>query len=377
MKKLLIFLMPLFLLGACGKTAEVVEEPIKAVKTLTISEASKTNSRQISGIVKTSDESQLSFRVSGKVASVTVKAGDSVIKGQVLATLDQKQYKLAIDSAKAKLNSANADLNQKSENLKRQKNLKQKDFVSQAAVDKAQAEYGTAKANADLAKTALKNTQIDLEDTILKAPFEGKISKRGIEAFTEVSAGKTVFDLQSSDGYKVEVLMPETLVRDVNNGDGVNVSFPTLKNRMVKGTVSEIGAKVEAGNAFSVKIELTNPPTDTRSGMTAQVSFNFGIKEDASVYLIPISALDLRIPEEGDKLVKENAPVFIFNKEKNIAEKRMVTIRGIRGNEFEVINGLDADDILIVTGVPFITDGQSVKQWQPNYDTPAVINLDK
>lgn len=372
MKKLLLLLiLPILILSACKEEAATIEEPVRAVKTLTITEGAKANSRQISGAVKSADESDLSFRVGGRVATVSVKIGDKITKGQTLATLEQKEYKLAVKTAQAKLASARSDLVEKSDSLKRQKNLKKKDFVPQAAVDQAQAAYSAAKSNVDVANTALENTQQDLDNTSLKAPFDGSIATRSVEPFTEVSAGSTVFTLQSEGALKVEVLMPETLIRDVGLGDAVSVKFPTLKDTSVNGVVSEIGAKAESGNAFPVKVELAQTPADIRSGMTAQVTFNFGESDEASVYLIPVSALDVRIPVEQESSVAGEVPVFVLKD--GMAQKRMVTIRDIRGNEFEVVGGLKSGDTVITAGVPFIQDGQKVKQWEPTYNIPATI----
>jgi RND family efflux transporter MFP subunit len=371
MKKLLLLLVPVLLVSGCKEEVLPVEEPIKAVKTITISQSTQANSRQISGTVKSADESALSFRVGGRIISVDVNTGDVVSKGQILATLDQKEYTLAVQSTQAKLASARADLLEKSDALQRQKNLKKKDFVAQASVDQAQAAYSAAKGSTDVAKTALENAQNDLADTTLKAPFDGAIALRSIEPFTEVSAGTTAFELQSEGTLKIEVLMPETLIRDVSYGDAVSVTFPTLKSEKIGGIVSEIGAKAGSGNAFPVKVELAKTPADIRSGMTAQVTFNFGETGDASVYLIPVSALDMRIPIDSDLAIKERAPVFILKD--GVAHKTMVSIRDIRGNEFEVIDGLSAGDVLITAGVPFINDGQQVKQWEPTYNTPATI----
>jgi len=378
MKKLLGILVPMLLLIACDQAVETPEDnPVRAVKTLVISEASKANSRQISGVVQAAYESELSFRVGGRVASVNVKRGSSVTKGQVLATLEKRKYHLALKEAQANLESARADLAEKKEAFRRQQNLKKKDFVSQAAVDKAQAAFQNTINSASIAQTHLKTAQNDLEDTTLRAPFSGKIAKRLIEPFVQLPSGKTAFQLQSKDGYKIEVLMPETLIRDVNYGDVVSVRFPTLKKIIAGGTISEIGAKAESGNAFPVRIQLAKTPADIRSGMTAQVTFNFGQASGTSVYLIPVSALDLRVPEKVLDNPKEQAKVFIFNQEKQIVEKRMVSIRDIRGNKLEVIEGLNTGDVLIVAGVPFLSEGQKVKLWEPTYNIPAKINLQK
>jgi len=376
MEKLLVSIIPVLLLIACDQAVETPDElPVRAVKTLVISEASKANSRQISGVVRTANESELSFRVGGRVTSVKVKRGNSVTKGQVLATLETREYKLALKEAEANLASARADLVEKKEAFRRQKALKEKDFVSQAAVDKAQAAFQNAINSASVALTRLKTAQNDLEYTTLRAPFSGKIAKRLIDPFVQMSAGKTAFQLQSEGGHKIEVLMPETLVRDVDYGDVVSVSFPTLKGTIVGGTITEIGARAEAGNAFPLKIDLAKSLPNIRAGMTALVTFNFGEASGTPVYLIPVSALDLRVPEEAVDNSKRQARVFIFNPDKQIAEKRMVSIRDVRGNQFEVVNGLSTGDILIVAGVPFLTEGQKVKKWEPTYNIPATINL--
>jgi len=376
MEKLLVSIIPVLLLIACDQAVETPEElPVRAVKTLVISEASKANSRQISGVVKTADESELSFRIGGRVTSVKVKRGSSVTKGQVLATLQTREYKLALKEAEANLASARANLVEKKEAFRRQKALKEKDFVSQAAVDKAQAAFQNAINNASVALTRLKTAQNDLGYTTLRAPFSGKIAKRLIDPFVQMSAGKTAFQLQSEGGHKIEVLMPETLVRDVDYGDVVSVSFPTLKGTIVGGTITEIGARAEAGNAFPLQIDLAKSLPNIRAGMTALVTFNFGQASGTPVYLIPVSALDLRVPEEAVDNSKRQARVFIFNPDKQIAEKRMVSIRDVRGNQFEVVNGLRTGDILIVAGVPFLTEGQKVKKWEPTYNIPATINL--
>lgn len=372
MRKLLALLLPILFISACAEEVATIEEPIKAVKTITISESSKANSRQISGTVESSNESQLSFRVGGRIEGINVKTGDSVTKSQTLATLGQKEYQLAVQTELAKRASARSDLTEKSDALKRQKHLKKKGFVPQASVEEAQAAYNAAKSALNVAQTALNLAQNDLSNTTLKAPFDGIIATRDIEPFTEVSAGQTAFTLQSEEALEVSVLIPETLIRDVSHGDAVTVNFPTVKNKTVGGVVSEISAQAESGNAFPVKVLLAEAPVAIRAGMTAKVTFNYGERNDTSIYLIPVSALDIRVPIKRDEAIqKPEAPVLIVKN--GVVEQRMVTIRDIRGNEFEVTKGLETGDILIIAGVPFLNVGQKVKQWKPTYNLPATI----
>lgn len=371
MKKTLLLLIITWVIPACTENTNSKKEIIRAVKTLTISENTKANSRQLSGTVKSADESALSFRIGGRVATVEVNTGDRISKGRILATLEQREYALAVQSAQAKLASTRSDFVEKSDTLKRQQSLIKKGFVAQAPIDQAKAAYHAARSSVNVASTALENAQQDLDNTQLKAPFDGAIASRRVDPFTEVTAGTTVFELQSEGALKVEVSMPETLIRDIGLGDAVTVTFPTLAGTVVNGLIAEIGAKAETGNAFSVTVELAESLADIRAGMTAQVTFNFGEQRHTAVYLIPVSALDLRIPVEHEKPVADQARVFIVND--GMAQQRLVTIRDIRGNELEVIAGLNAGDIVITAGVPFIGEGQKVKPWQPAYNIPATI----
>lgn len=372
MKNILLVLALATLFSACKKEPIESVEPVKSVKTITITESAKANSRQISGIVKSANESTLSFRVGGRVLSVNVNIGDNVVIGQILATLQQREFKLAVQTAQAKLASVRADLLEKTDALKRQQNLSKKNYVPQTAVVQAQAAYTAAKSNVDVARTELQNTQNDLTNTKLKAPFSGTISSRSVDAFNEVSAGNSIFNLQSDGALVVEMLLPETLIRDINHGDAVRVTFPTLKDANVSGIISEIGANAETGNAFPVKIELAKTPADIRSGMTAKVTLNFGEAAGDSVYLIPVSALDVRIPIKPKTNSDNKVAVFVF--ENGVVKKKLISIRDIRGNQFEVVDGLKTGDVLIVAGVPYLTEGQKVKQWEPTFNMPATIN---
>ncbi len=371
MNKFLLLSGLALLVSACNDQTIMVEDPVRAVKTLTVTESAKANSRQLAGTVISADESNLSFRVGGRVANVDVSTGDKITKGQLLATLEKREFELDVQTAKAKLSSARAELTEKSDALKRQKNLRAKEFVAQASVDQAKAAFAAAKSNVDVAITALENAQRDLVNTILLAPFDGSIVARSIEPFIEVAAGSTVFEIQNPGVLKVEVLMPETLIRDISRGDTTSVRFPTLKDVIVYGLISEIGSKAERGNAFPVTVELAQTSEDIRPGMTAQVTFNYGEAAEANIYLIPITALDVRIPVDNEVSLNNEVPVFVL--EEGVAQRRTLTLRDIRGNKLEVIDGLNPGDVVITAGVPFIKDGQKVKAWKPTYNLPAVI----
>jgi len=99
----------LFVLQGCEQEKES-PEILQAVKYLTLSKTGNIRSRSLSGVVKSSDESDLSFRVGGLLQDIKVKEGESVTKGTVLAVLDPKDYKLNVDEKRAEVSSASATL---------------------------------------------------------------------------------------------------------------------------------------------------------------------------------------------------------------------------------------------------------------------------
>jgi len=368
MMRLLTSLLMISLLTGCEQAKEQTSEPVvPAVKYKTISEVSTGQVREISGIVTASDNTRLSFQVAGTVEEVLVDIGDQVREGQILATLDRKDYQLSLQSAQAQMRNARAVLNEKNDDYQRKKSLKAKGYISATALDQARTALAAARSEVDVASSALKNAELDLQRTVLKAPFAGRVASREIDPFSDVSAGQALFEISGKDALKVKVLLPETLIRNVSYGQTVTVSFPTLPDVTINGTVSEIGSRVETGNAFPVKIALLEQHKDLLNGITAKARFLFDdYLGDKPVFLIPLSAVDLR-GAMGQKQPQRNdqAPVFLFDEETGTAKRTMVKIGDIRHNQIEVYEGLTQGDQLIVAGVAFLQDGQTVQLWNP------------
>ena len=354
--------------------------PVKSVKVLQIDSNSGGLQRSISGVVVTSDQADLSFSVAGQVTEILVKSGESVKKGQALAKLDDKNYVLALKNAEANVSSAKANLVEKKSNLSRQVSLNEKNLAAQATVDSAQTGYESALSQLEVAESQYDISQRDLENTTLTAPFAGDILERLVDPFAEVLAGQTILRLQGSDGLEVELLMPETLIRDIAYGDTVEVSFPTLKTIIVVGEVTEIGAKVASGNAFPVSIKLSGQANSMEAGilpgMTAQVLFTFDNNPSVhELYTIPVSAIDMRVEaNEEQKLQKGQVRIFVYDPQTGTARHRVVLVENIQNNDVVVYGGLQRGDMVIAAGVPFLSDGQSVQPWTLEYKKPAKLN---
>lgn len=365
-----LFITGSFILTGCQEPEDTALPVTPSVKFEEVGATSGSRIRQISGVLESSNRSELSFQVSGQVEQVLANLGDRVTQDQVLATLSTKDYQLTLSSRQAKLRNARANLSEKQEDYNRKNSLLKQNFTSATVVDQARAALESARAEVDVARTDLRNAELNMTRTTLKAPFDGKISRREVEPFTEINAGQVLFEIQGENSLKARVLVPETLIREVSYGQPVDVEFPTLPDTKQKGIVSEVGFQVATGNAFPVRIDLLQANDKLLPGMTAKVSFLFGDDQnDTPVYLIPLSAIDIRstTSEKGSANRDDNdpVPIFVFNPESSTVERRFVKTRDIRHNKLEVVEGLSAGEKVITAGVAFLQDGQKVQLWQP------------
>lgn len=356
--------------SGCSEPPPEQAQPIPRVKTIVIGEKAQGQIRRISGKLIAADSSILSFAVSGTVEKVGVSAGQAVNAGQVLASLQKRPFELAVKNARAELNIARAQLNEKQKRFKRMQELIEENIVSRSELDIAEAELSTSQGNLQSAQSDLESAPRDLKNTTLTAPFAGRLARRSIDPFQETSVGKEAFVLESKGSLQAEVLVPETMIRNVDHGQAVQVDFPTLENVQVDGEVVEIGSQVQAGNAFPVKIQLGASESDLRPGMSAAVLFNFkNYLENQDVYMVPITSIAIEAGllsnygKDPSQRETDQAPLYVFDQASSTIKLRKVRIGDLRGNLLEVFEGLEPGDRVVTAGVAFLQDDMQVRLW--------------
>ena len=367
-----LFCFPLLLLShGCGEDLPVrVEEPPR-VKYFVVGDQATGQSRRISGRLVAADSSPLSFGVGGTVAQVLVAQGDAVRQGQLLAALDVQPLRFAVEQARADLTVAAAKAAETKQTYGRTLDLLAKGVASQAEVDTATANHASARGNLQALRSALKRKEWDLSHAELVAPFSGVIASRSVEPFQEMSADTEAFVLQTANALEVELRVPETLIRDVDHGQTVEVTFPAIAGLTLGGVVNEIGSRAETGNAYPVSIRLWGADADLRPGMTANVTFNFDAYLDGrTAYLIPLAAIAIefgairRAREGGTPLSESTVPLFVID-DANRLQVRDVVVGDLRGNRLEVYEGLEAGEKIVSAGVSFLREGMVVELWTP------------
>ncbi len=381
-RRVVFILAPLLAPGGCGAPAPPPVEVVRSVKTIVVGDDAVAAQRQIAGVLAAARIADLSFAVPGTVEEVLVDQGMTVTAGQVLARLDAEPYELALSAARARLASARAELEERRLNFERQQTLFENELIARAALDQAAAELGTARARVAAAETEVGRARRDIERTALLAPYAGTIADRQVEPFQEITVGAVVLTLQGGSGLLAEVLVPESLIRQVAYGDPVTVRLPTLPDVELPGTVTEIGGRVEAGNAFPVRVRVgarAEPrAAELRPGMSARVVFELAQTDRGEAHLIPLSAIafgqraagiepDASAPAQptsSDGLTP--APIFVYDEGEGAVRRVTVLAGDIRGNLVEVHEGLKAGDRVVVAGVAFLRDGMPARIWAPD-----------
>ncbi len=372
-----------FFVPGCSSDEPEPTPAITRVKVFEVGKKASGQQRRISGKVESPDRSTLSFGVSGRIEEVPVEQGQVVVRGEMLARLDQGPLRIAMQNALANVSAARANYLDAQTNVKRFEQLSASGVSTDAELDSAKVRLATSEGELQIAQGNLASVELDLERSVMIAPYSGSIVSIDVDDFQEVGPSTPVVVLQSDQSLGVDIRVPETLIQQIRYGQIVEVSFPSIEGLQLRGEVSTIGADSETGNAFPVRVLLREQSDQLRSGMTASVIFLFDdYLNERDAFLIPISAVaidagmltqsDLRNPET------RRAPVFVLDTESGRLELRRLVVGDLRGNEVEVFEGLSEGDLVVSAGVAFSREGMEAVRWEPQtgaaYETPSGDN---
>jgi len=323
-----------------------------------------------SGQIKPAIEVKVSAQVAGKIVKLTVKEGDRVRKGMLLAALDPTQYLASVDRNKSSLMAAKANEKKAHSDLVRSQELFKKSLVSAAEYESAQASNEAAISNRMQAEAALKETEDALSKTKLYATMDGvvtrlnkEIGEMAIGAQFQEDVIMVVSDLSVMEAV---VEIDENDVVNVHIGDSAKVELDAFADTSFTGQVTEIansaitkglGTQEQVTN-FEVTITLNRPDKRFRPGMSTTVDIL--TKKLKHVLRLPIQAVTVR---DSDKLTKKGKAVktdsssdkkmieVVFVIEKKRAEAKAVKLGISDDTHYAVLSGLNDGD-MVITG-PF------------------------
>lgn len=334
-------------LAGCGggsetpDTAEQKAATGPTVEVLTISEGTVSQSITASGLIGYRRETPLSFNVGGVVDTITVDDGDTVRRGQPLASLRQTQVQAGSADAEAVL--ANAE-----QNLTRTERLFERGIVAQARLDDARTAVARARAARDSA-------QFTRGTASLTAATGGIILRRTAEPGQVVGPGQPVLVLGEQDsGWVLRVAVQASAAASLRAGQPVEVRLSALDPPQRMGTIARIaGQSTAATGAFDVEISLP-AGSGLRSGMVGQARLNLPEQaqgQPKTALRIPALALFDARADQGVVYVVDAA---------GIAHRRAVQTAGIDDEAVLVVGGLNPGDRIVSAGAAYVRDGEPV-----------------
>lgn len=357
-------------LTACGEAEQTEEEPpVRGLRVFEVSAQAENMQRRFPSLVQPSDETPMSFEISGQLSEVNLEVGQRVNAGDTLTSIDETTLRLELQQARASLDQAEASLDNARTDFQRKSTLLESGNVTQAAYDTSETNLRSAESQADQSMQQYAIATERLEKAVLRAPFDAIISNVEVRSFSNVSAGQTVVSLYSENAYEVEFTVPATVINDLTLGDEALVEITDLAGRTVNGRIKELGARAGQVSAFPVVVALEEDLPGLKAGMSADVVVTVNLLEDSNIgFLVPLNCIHLsgsRTLQEGESIRNGGggqAQVFVFDPETSTVSRRTIYTAGIRENQVIVVGGLNAGELLASAGVSYLTDGQKVRR---------------
>ena len=336
------------ILSAFVLRAEGLERELVRVRTVTAEMSPFSREIQLTGEIQARIQTNIAFRITGKIISRAVEVGDHVTADQVLATLDPRDEKSDADNAKAAVASAEAVLVQSKTNFDRQQSLIASGFTTRAAYDQAKASFDAATAQVDAAKAALKTAEEQLSYTELRAGADGIIVARNAEVGEVVQPGKTIFTL-AQDGPRDAIFdVYEALVSGRPRTTPVDITLQSDPKVRAAAAVREVSPTVDPkSGTVRVKLGLINAPPEMTLGaaVTGRVRLDAG-----EAMVLPWSTL----------YEWQGKPAVWVLGEGNRVVPQIVTIESFATRDLILSGGVKPGDKIVTAGIQFLRPGQAV-----------------
>lgn len=356
MKKLVISFLSLALLTSCQEKKDIQEE-IRPVLTEQVEVYSGRPPMIFSGFSKSQKFINVSFRVGGLIEKFPIRVGDRLRKGDLIAKLDESDFRLHVQKSEATLEETLAQLRRASAQYKRIKTLYESESASRDELDTARASFESARAAVEQASSEFDLSKKELSYTVLTAESDNcEVAEKDVEINENVAPGQTITMLTCGTTLEVEIAVPESEIARIGQGDLVDVFFNTLPNEIFKGTVQEVGVSSSEGSTFPVTITLLRQDERLRSGMAVKAVIPQQEIHGTHFIIAPLEAV-------GED-VNGNF-VYIFKEESGgigIAHKVYVKIGELLPQGIEITSGLNPNEELIIAGLRYLSDGRKVKR---------------
>ncbi len=305
--------------------------------TVTLKQSSQEQAAIVEGVVEAIKSSLIAPQVSGSITALPVKAGDHVKAGQLLARIDTRIANQQVVTNQAQVGAAKAQLSAARQEYERKKRLHEKEYISQAALERAESDYKTAEAQtkALLAQAGVANVQTGLHT--INAPYDGVVAEVMVEQGDMAMPGKPLLSLYNPKELRVVVSVPQSQIASIKNDVAINVLIPSAVEAERNLTGMQVVVLPTAdlvSNMFKVRVTLPQNLVSVSPGMFARAMLpvtNASIQ--AQIY-VPTKAVIKR---------SELMAVYVVDNQGH-PHLRQVRLGRKQGDDIEVFAGLQAGE---------------------------------
>jgi RND family efflux transporter MFP subunit len=341
-------LLAIALTGCNDRVAEKVL-PARPVLVATVHYEPESPERSFVGTIKPRIETDMGFRVPGKVAKRLVEVGQTVDVGQPLATLDEIDLKLQAEQAEAEFRAATGVLAQAAAAETRAKDLRVKGWTTDAQLDQSKATADEARARLNRAERSVELTNNSLSYATLLADTRGVVTATLIDAGQVVASGQTAVRVARFAEKEAVVAIPETLLGRAKDGVA-SVTLWSEPNRKYLAKLREIAPSADpATRTYLAKFSLPDAGDQVSLGMTATLTLADPATE--RVARLPLSALFSQGGDPSLYVVGDNGETAL----------KPVTVKSYETNDVVITDGVDEGARVVVLGVQKLDPAQKVR----------------
>jgi RND family efflux transporter MFP subunit len=346
---LLVFaLLPL--LAACQDQAQSADaKPMRPVQVQRVTYQSSDASREFVGVVRARYETDLGFRVAGKIVERTINVGDRVRAGDVIARLDAEDFRLQVESARAELSAALSSVAQTAADEQRYATLRERGYASIADYDRKKAAKDEAAGRLERAQRSLDLARNQLGYAELKADADGVITATLAERGQVVAIGQAVARLAHRGEKEALVALPETWLDDARKSTATIRLWSDPKRRFAA-QLRELSPQADpATRTYAARFSIADPDDAAALGMTAIVTLSHST--DGEVVKLPLSAIISRGAGPSVYVVGDDGALTL----------QPVTVASFTEDVALVTGGVRDGDKVVTLGVQKLIAGQRVR----------------
>jgi len=353
--------------GIANFTAIEVE-PVQAMVQTTSGPSAGTPILTASGYLVARHQSVISSKIQGRLSGLYVEEGSYVKKDQVIARLEDTDYKAAIVKAKADIEYAKANLAEMERQARLQQGLYKQGVVSQDALDSANSRVQIAKATLDQNLAALQMQETLLDFTEIKAPFDGLVLKKMSEVGESVAPIPPGVNISTSSGaivamadmnsLEAEVDVNESNVGQLTQGQPADISVQAIPSHTYKGVLRQVIPTADRTKAtVTVKVSILDKDGLIKPEMSTNVTFLEPAKKGGQKDAAPVRI----VTAPKDAVITKNGRQVVYV----VEDKKAHEVAVVTGNELKgqliIKSGLTGSETLVNNPPQKLQDGSSVK----------------